>query len=374
MQVKEIMSKNPITAKPDEHISSALSKMEKHRIHQLLVMSDERLLGMIELKKIVTRNIDITSAKVESCATNVPHIDANASVESAAQMLLSSALRAMPVTDGGSVVGIVSESDIMKVAKQFVRVDCIADEIASVAECVDKKGNYGHIKKLIFEKNVSRVPIVDGGRVQGIVSTLEMIKMLKGKETMEVRGGTQEKAAREKLRLEESPANAVMRAALIVKPGKKIGDIIDLLKTNEEVIISNGDTRIITHKDILELFAQAPQKGVYVQITGMHEESIEFKAKMDIAVSDFIKKFAKVVEGIEYMAVHIDKMHKQGPKEKYSIRVRFKSAEGFFIAHAWGWKPIDVLQEAFGDLEREVLHKHSKLKTDARKRRTISKR
>ena len=68
MQVKEIMSKNPITAKPDEHVSQSLSKIEKHRIHQLLVMSDERLLGMIELKKVVTKNIDISSSKVENFA------------------------------------------------------------------------------------------------------------------------------------------------------------------------------------------------------------------------------------------------------------------------------------------------------------------
>lgn len=373
MQVKEIMSKNVISARPDEHVSQALSKMERHRIHQLLVMSDERLLGMIELKKIVTRNIDISSAKVENFATNVPNIDANASVESAAQLLISSAARALPVTDAGNLVGIVSETDVMKVAKQFIRGDRNADEIASIAECVEKQGNYGHIKKLIFEKNVSRVPIIDNGKVTGIVSTLELIRMLKGKETMEVRGGTQEKAAREKLRLEETPSSAVMRPALVVKPGKNIGEIIDLLKTNEEVIIVNGDIRIITHKDILELFAQAPQKGVYVQITGMHDESIEFKAKMDMAVADFVKKMAKIAENIEYLALHIEKMHKQGPKEKYSIRARFKSHDGFFVAHAWGWKAIDVLQEVFGNMEREVMHKHGKLKTDSRKKRTMRK-
>ncbi|MBI4153709.1 CBS domain-containing protein [Candidatus Woesearchaeota archaeon] len=374
MQVREIMSKNIISARPDEHVSQALGKMEKHRIHQLPVISNDNLYGMLELKKIVTQRIDTSSAKVENFATNVPHIDANASVESAAQLLLSSALRALPVTDGGNMVGIISETDLMKIAKQFIRnLDQPADEIASIAECVEKGGNYGQIKKLITERNVSRVPVTHNGKVEGIVDTLELIKMLRGTETMEVRGRTQEKAAREKVRLEDTPANAVMRAALVLKPGKKIGEVIDLLRTNEEVIISNGDTKIITHKDVMELFSQASQRGVYAQITGMHDESIEFKAKVDIAVTDFVKKMARIVNNIEYLVVHIDKMRKQGPKEKYSIRVRFKSAEGFFIAHSWGWKPIDVLQETFGDLEREVLHKHGKLKTDARKRRTIRK-
>src|SRR3989344_8016473 len=164
MLVKDLMSKNVVSVRPDEHISQAVAKMEKNKIHQLLVMSDSSLYGMLELKKIVSREIDISSAKVENLATNVPHIDANASVESAAQLLLTSAARALPVTDAGSVVGIISETDIMKVAKQFVRgLDNPASQIASAAECVDKSGNYGQIKELFIEKNVSRVPVVDGG-------------------------------------------------------------------------------------------------------------------------------------------------------------------------------------------------------------------
>lgn len=374
MQVKEIMTKNAVSVRPDEHISSALSKMEQHRIHQLPVMNNGALYGMLELKKIVSKNIDISSAKVENFATNVPHIDANASVESAAQLLLSSALRAVPVTAAGQVVGIVTESDLMKVAKNFVRgLNQPVEQIATEAVCVDRGDNYGHIKSIVFEKNVSRVPLVDAGKVIGIVGTLEMIRIMRGKETMEVRGGTQEKSAREKLRLEETPAAAIMRQPIIVSGQKTIGDAIDLLSKNEEIIIADGGIKIVTHKDILELFMQAPRKGVYVQITGMQDESIEFKAKMDIAVTDFIKKISKMVGDIEYLAVHIEKMHKQGPKEKYSIRARFKAKIGFFIAHAWGWKPIDVLQETFSDLEKEVLHKYGKVKTDAKKRRVARK-
>lgn len=374
MQVKEIMSKNPISVEPSEHISQALSKMEKHKIHQLLVMGNGNLYGMLEIKRIVSRGMDITSAKVGTFATNVPHIDVNASIESAAQLLLGSALRALPVTEAGRVVGIISESDLMKVAKQFVRgLNQPVEQIATEAEYVEKNQNYGHVKSLVFNKNISRVPVIDAGKVIGVVSTFEMIKMLKGKETMEVRGGTQEKAAREKLRLEETPATAVMRPALVVSGNKTIGDVIDLLHRNEEVIISNGGIKIVTHKDILELFSQASQKGVYVQITGMQDESIEFKAKMDSAVTEFVRKMAKFDDKIEYLVVHIEKMHKQGPKEKYSIRARFKSHDGFFVAHAWGWKPIDVVQEVFGDLEREVIHKHGKIRTDVKKSKMLRK-
>jgi len=374
MQVRDVMAKDIVFVSPDDTLSKALGLMKKNRINQLPVMSDHNLYGMLELKKVVLHDVDISTTKVAGLATNVPHIDANASVESAVELLLRSGLRAVPVTESGKIVGVVSESDLMKVAKQFVKgLNQRANEIITQAEYLGKDGNYGQIKRLIFDRNVSRVPIVDDGKVVGIVSTLEMIRMLRGKETMEVRGGTQEKAAREKIRMEETPATAMMRNAIIVPGSKAITDVIDLLRTNEEVIISGEGIKIVTHRDILELFPQAKQNGVHVQITGMQDESIDFKAKMDTTVTDFVKKISRMVNRMEYLVVHIEKMHKQSPKEKYSIRARFKSPEGFFVAHAWGWKPIDVIQEVFGNLEREVLNKHGKIRSDVKKSRAMRK-
>lgn len=370
MFVRDIMSKNIISIEPDEHISQALSKMEKHKIHQLPVMSKGSFYGMLELKKIVSRDLENT-AKAANFATNVPSIDADASIESAAQLLLTSAARALPVTKAGQIVGVISETDTMKVAKQFVKgLNQKVTDIMTQAECIGKTENYGRIKRLLFGKNISRVPIVDGDRVLGVVSTFEMIRILKGKETMEVRGGTQEKGTKEKLRLEETPVASFMRTATVMDGSKTVSDAIDLLCVNEEVIVkSDGTIGMITPKDILELFATGSKKQVYAQITGMHDESIEFKVKMDQAVTEFISKIGKISRNIEYLVVHVERMHKQGSKQKYSIRARFKSEFGFFVAHSWGWKPLDVIQEVFRNLEREVISRHGKLDTRARERR-----
>ncbi|HLC76685.1 MAG TPA: CBS domain-containing protein [archaeon] len=376
MLVKDLMSKNVVSVRPDEHISQAVAKMEKNKIHQLLVMSDSSLYGMLELKKIVSREIDISSAKVENLATNVPNIDANASVESAAQLLLSSAARALPVTEAGSVVGVISESDLMRVAKQFVKgLNSNLQEILTPAIYLGKNDNFGSVKRLLFDKNISRVPVVDSGKVIGVVSTFEMLKVLRAGKTMEAHGGrTQEKGAKERLRLVETPVTAIMRPATALSGSKTISDAIELLKTNEELIVNyDGGFGVVTPKDIVELFAAAPKKEVYVQITGMHNESIEFKARMDIAVTEFVTKIAKIVRNIEYFVVHVDKMQKQGNKSKYSIRVRFKASEGFFVAHAWGWKPLDVIQEVFRNLESEILHKYGKVQAGRKKRRFASK-
>lgn len=372
MLVKDIMTHNVVSVGPDETIGHALGRMKKYKVHQLPVMAGGSLYGMLELKKIVSHDIDIATAKVSGLATNVPQIDANASVESAVELLLGSGMRALLVTEAGKVAGVISETDLMKVARQFVKgLNQLAREIITPAEHAGKGDNYGRVKRLLFEKNISRVPVIESGKVLGIVSTFELIRILEGKETMEARGGQlQEMGTKEKLRLEETLVTAVMRPAVVVSGNKSISDVIELLKSNEEVIVeTDGSFGIITPKDVLELFAAVPKKQLYVQITGMHDESIEFKVKMDQALNEFVHKMGKMVDNIEYLVVHVEKMHKQGPKEKYSIRARFKAPFGFFVAHSWGWKPLDVIQDVFGTLEREVVKKHEKIKDAARMKR-----
>ena len=369
MFVKDIMSKNVVSVRSDDHISQALSKMEKHRVHQLPVMNESSLYGMLELKKLIMHDVDPSSAKVSNFATNVPHVDADASVESAAQLLLTSGARALPVTKAGQVVGVISETDIMKVAKDFVKgLNQRAESIVTPAECLPKDGNYGHIKHIFSSKNISRVPIMDGDRVLGVVSTFEMIRVLRGIESSEFRS-PQEKGAKEAVRIEETPIASFMRPAVFLDGTKIISDVIEALKKSEEVIIkSDGHVGIITPKDVLELFS-FQKKHVYAQITGMHDESIEFKVRMDEAVTDFVGKMGKVSRNIEYLVVHVDRMHTQGPRQRYSIRARFKSEFGFFVAHSLGWKPLDVIQDVFKNLEREALNRHGKLNERAKSRR-----
>ena len=298
MQVKDVMTRNVIAISPEDHVNKALSIMKKNRINQLPVTSKDSLYGMLELKKIVSRDIDIKTTKAASIATSVPHIDANASIESAVELLLGSGLRALPVTEVGKIVGIISETDLMKVAKQYVKgLNQMAKDITTPADCLAKSSNYGQLKKLVFEKNISRMPVLENNMIVGIVSTLDMIRVLESRDQMSGRGGLlQEGGAKEKVRLVETEVGALMRPATVVKGETMIGDVIEMLKDNEEVVVQTEDSvGIITPRDVIELFAAVPKKQLYVQITGMHDESIEFRVKMDQALNEFVQKISRMV-------------------------------------------------------------------------------
>ncbi|MEM7819562.1 MAG: CBS domain-containing protein [Candidatus Aenigmatarchaeota archaeon] len=374
MKVEDIMIKDVKYISPNDTISKALGIMKNNKIHQLVVMDENKFMGMLEIKKIVTKDLN-PKTKIHTLITNVPTINKDENIEKCIELLLNSGLRALPVVEKNKIIGIISETDILKVADKFFDTNKNISEIATKCLFVNKYDNVGKIKKIMRENNISRVPVIEKDKIIGVVDTLDLIKLYEGMERMDARGGKlKEAGTKEKLRINITPAEAIMSEPIVVSSDKKLKDIISMLQKYEEIIVQNGSICIVTPKDILELFVSQPKRGIYVQITGMQNENIEFKVKMDQQVNEFIQKFGKLIENIEYLFIHIEKMQKGGKKIKYSIRVRFKTPFGLFVSHAWGWQPINIIQIAFNKLEREVLKKYEKLKNQQLQRRSKMKR
>lgn len=359
MKVEEIMVKDIKYVSSDDYISKALGTMKAKKIHQLLVMDNNKLTGILELRKIVTKDIDPSSTKVHNILSNTPTIRKDESVEKCAELLLTSGFRAIPVVEKNKVIGIVSETDILKIASNFIDTSKDASNISSKCIYAEKTDNIGTVKKLMLDKNISRVPVVDKDNVIGVVETLDLIKLMEGRETMETRGNSRKNIYKEKIGINSMPVITMISQPVVVSGGKKIKDIITLLQKNEEVIIQDDGVCIVTPKDILEMIVSKPKKGVYVQITGMQRESNEFQAKTDKTVEDFVQRMGKMIRDIDYLFIHVDRMNKGG-KTKYSVRTRFMTPFGLFVSHAWGWHPIEVMQSSFNKLQREIIKKHEK--------------
>ena len=375
MKAKELMSRNVMSVAADEALSKALSRMKSGRVHQLVVTEGGKLAGMLELKAVISKDIDLASAKAGGLARSVPYASPEDDESALAEKLLGSGMRALPVVSGGEVVGIISETDIMKTAAKFIGKGVKLCNIMTPCVYVSKGEKAAKVRSLMLDTNVSRVPVMEGDDVAGVVGTLDLIKVMEARAGQESRGGrTTERGATEKSSAWNISAESVMSRAAVLPGDATIADVIPLLRKNEEVVVKNGEIGIIIPKDVMELLVKSKKEGTYVQITGMQDEDIAFKAKMDSAVQEFVQKYTRMTDNIEYLYAHVEKHHKQGKKQKYSIRLRFKVPFGFFVSHSWGWRPIDVIQDAFKNLEREIMKKYGKLQEHEKEKKSKTKR
>lgn len=129
MNVADLMTKALITARPETPVLDARQLMLKERIRHLLVTEiDGRLIGIVTDRDIrLNLPSQATSLSVweinhlltkltvgEVMTRTVITIGPDREARDAAQLMLDHSIGALPVTDAGALIGIVTETDIMR--------------------------------------------------------------------------------------------------------------------------------------------------------------------------------------------------------------------------------------------------------------------
>ncbi|MDH5199878.1 MAG: CBS domain-containing protein [Candidatus Bathyarchaeota archaeon] len=113
------MMRNVKTVRTDDSAWDAVVKMNKFRIGSVIVTNNGRPVGIITerniLERIVEPRLDPSSVKAKDImSAPLITVDLNAAVEEAAQIMARKGIKKLPVVDGGRIVGVVSTSDIVR--------------------------------------------------------------------------------------------------------------------------------------------------------------------------------------------------------------------------------------------------------------------
>jgi acetoin utilization protein AcuB len=128
MHVRDLMTPNPITVGPDTLVFDARKLMFDNRIRHLLVVGDDRLVGMVtdrdirlslpsqatslsvwEMNYLLAR-LTVSKIMSKSLITIGPDCEA----ADAARLMLARSVGGLPVVEWGRVIGIVTETDVVR--------------------------------------------------------------------------------------------------------------------------------------------------------------------------------------------------------------------------------------------------------------------
>jgi acetoin utilization protein AcuB len=127
-KVREIMTADPITVSPDNPVFEARRLMLHERIRHLLVVEHGQLVGIVTDRDI---RLNLPSQATSLSVWEVNYLLARLTVDKvmartlvtvgpgrdardAALMMLEHRIGALPVIDAGALVGIVTETDILR--------------------------------------------------------------------------------------------------------------------------------------------------------------------------------------------------------------------------------------------------------------------
>jgi acetoin utilization protein AcuB len=128
MNVRELMTTSPITVGPETPVLDARQLMIDKRFRHVLIAEGPKLLGIVtdrdirlnlpspatslsvwEINYLLAR-LTVASVMTKSLVTVSPRQD----TRDAARLMLDHKIGALPVVDGGELVGIITETDLLR--------------------------------------------------------------------------------------------------------------------------------------------------------------------------------------------------------------------------------------------------------------------
>lgn len=123
--VSDVMTRTPVTAKPDANLLDCARKMVKKKVGSLLLVKDKRLVGFISEEDILWALVkksrkDLASIKaIDISPRKIAKIDPYRSVKDAIVKMKKLGFERLPVIHEGKLVGMITSKDIFNFHPEF---------------------------------------------------------------------------------------------------------------------------------------------------------------------------------------------------------------------------------------------------------------
>lgn len=117
--LKDIMVRDVVTISPDKTAQDAARLMVGHGIGSVVVMDSEKVIGIVTerdlVRKVCAKDIPSSKVKIQDVmSTPIITAEPDLPIEAAVQRMFNNKIRRLPVVENGRLVGIVTISDIAK--------------------------------------------------------------------------------------------------------------------------------------------------------------------------------------------------------------------------------------------------------------------
>ena len=185
MQIKNLMSEELITVDKDQNLSDALKLFRKHNVSRLPVTNHKELVGIISERDIADK---LGSSKYESMPASRLHISSvmtkdvftvpeTMQLGEVARVMLENGIGSVPVMRDDQMVGIVSKADFVTLAVGIAFDKIAVKEIMTKdLVVVSPTERLVHARRLMLEANVGRLPVVDDGKLVGMITSKDLLR------------------------------------------------------------------------------------------------------------------------------------------------------------------------------------------------------
>lgn len=359
---KDICSKELNSVKDTDTLSKCLEGFKKGMPPVLAVLDEKgKYVGMITRRVILRSRLDFTMAKVRPLMQAAPQVSPGMPLGELAKLMIGSGMRQLPLFDKGKLLGFVTDEDVIHAAVGDEWGRGAVEKVMTRAPHIIEAGrSVGAVFGFMRDYGISHVPVMEGGRLVGMVSIEDILENIYWPQRHQTKGDI----VGEKIETLGIAVKGIMASPVITVDSKtSLRDAEKQMHDHDVsclcVVTSDRLVGILTKLDFLEPISQVAAQARKLTIQfGVKDIEID-ESQQGFMMNEFDSFSHKYLEAFQlgtlfvYMKSHGDTTMRETPM--IHCRLQFRTTRGTFFAASEGWGVEPTFRVALDRLERRLL-------------------
>ncbi|MFO8077310.1 MAG: CBS domain-containing protein [Thermoplasmatota archaeon] len=228
MKVKEIMTKDVIYVDKDVDLKYVLKLMKKNSITKIPVVEEKKVIGVItdntlavKLGSIRNRGVPASRLHASSVVNKeLTTITPDQEIKTILSTVGEPGPTMLTVVENEEIKGVITKADLLPLVDSTTQVkEIMREQIYSVSP----DDRVIHARRLLIDRNIARLPVINNGILIGIISDIDItFALAKLKKSFPL--------GKQKHQLEELLVNDAMQVpAISIDAGKTVKDAAELM-------------------------------------------------------------------------------------------------------------------------------------------------
>ena len=357
LEISEL-STSPVTINRSEPVSKAIGLLQRTKAYEVFVIDEKEVLGIVTIRDLLKAK-HILTGKIASLMTRIPVLTRRDSVGRAAKIMTDYRVRAVPIVEGGELVGQVAASSICNLMMQAGRMNLSAGRVMTPNPMVLQEGDLAaKARTVMIQKNIDHLPVLRGRDIVGIVTSDALVFRM----TPE-RIGADSLVAERQRRLELKVSGLMAADPVTSTPDTDFSQVIKEMsrrRTTYSLVAVWGELQgIITYRDCVRLLVTPVTEAVPISIVGLPDDPFEGQ----VARTKFervVKRLARSLPNLLEARSVIRTSEKTGQRRRYEVEVALITPSRTISFRSSGWSLPAIYDELSNRMKRLTTKKLKK--------------
>jgi CBS domain-containing protein len=361
ISVRDVFSKKFFTVYENDTLSRCINLIKKEMPPVLAVLDDKgKYAGVITRRWIIRSGLDFASTKVKTLMRPAPKVDPNVSLSKTAKLMIESGVRQLPVFEKRKLLGFITDESIIHgaVTQQWGNTK-VREIMTKAPYTIEANRSAGAVLSLIRERGISHVPVMDNGKLVGMISIQDIITHVFQPQHSQTLG----EIVGEKTPMLNIPAKGIMNSPAITVQAETT------LKEAEEkmhrynisclpVLSQEKLVGIVTKLDFLEPISQMEisERKFTLQFA---VKDIKVNPDEQSFMTDDFDTFTRRYENVFKTGTLFAYIKTHGASRKgvplIHCRLQLRTAKGAFYSSSEGWGLEPTFRVALDRLDKRIL-------------------